>query len=271
LARIPAIIATAQQFMEPPWARTVDLAQRVVKKCPHRYIAVSHAVARQLAQTFKVPDYKIKVIHNSIPVAGFDRPPNMKLKTELYQGRERPLVLTVARLDSQKGHRYLLEAICYVPHANFILAGEGLERAGLEALANRLGIADRVIFLGHRNDIADLLASCDLFVLPSIYEGLPLSALEAMAAAKPVVATSVGGTPEAVLDGRTGLVVPPRNPAALAGAIQRLLADAPLRQRMGALGKLRVQHDFSAAQMVDRVTQTYEQLLNRQEKLGDHY
>jgi glycosyltransferase involved in cell wall biosynthesis len=271
LARVPAIVATAQQFMEAPWARTVDLAQQVFKKWPHQYIAVSNAVASQLCQSFHVPDRKIAVIHNSIPVAAFDRPPNKMLQSMINRGTDRPIVLSVARLDSQKGHTYLLQAIRHIPNAIFVLAGEGLERASLQGQADRLGIADRVTFLGYRKDIADLLASCDLFVLPSLYEGLPLSILEAMAAGKPVVGTSVGGTPEAVLDGQTGFLVPPRNPGALAGAIARLLGDASLRQRMGTLGKLRVGRDFSAPQMVARVTETYEKLLNRQENSSAHH
>jgi len=271
LARVPVIVATVQNYMEPPWGRTIDVAQRVFEKCLHQYIAVSNAVGRQLCQTFHVPCQKIEVIHNSIPVAAFDRPPNMTLKTMLNRGTDRPIVLSVARLDAQKGHTYLLAAIRHVPNAIFVLAGDGPERACLEAQADRLGIGDRVIFLGHRNDVADLLASCDLFVLPSLYEGLPLSLLEAMAAGKPVVATSVGGTPEAVLDGETGFLVPPRDPAPLVGAIHRLLADACLRRKMGLAGRLRVQRNFSTMQMVARVTQTYEKLLDRREKSSVHH
>jgi glycosyltransferase involved in cell wall biosynthesis len=151
-----------------------------------------------------------------------------------------------------------------VPNAIFVLVGDGSERASLEAQAARLGIGDRVIFLGYRDDVAELLASCDLLVLPSLYEGLPLSVLEAMAAGKPVVATSVGGTPEAVLDGETGFLVPSRDPTALVRAIQRLLKDACLRRKMGMAGRRRVQRNFSPTQMVAGVTQMYEKLLDGQ-------
>ena len=264
LARIPVIVATVQNFMEPPWARTIDIAQRVFEKCLHQYIAVSNAVGRQLCQTFHVPCQKVEVIHNSIPAAAFDRPPNTTLRAMLNRGTDRPIVLCIARLDAQKGHTYLLPAIRDVPNAIFVLVGDGPERASLEAQAASLGIRDRVIFLGHRDDVAELLASCDLLVLPSLYEGLPLSVLEAMAAGKPVVATSVGGTPEAVLDGETGFLVPSRDPTALVRAIQRLLTDARLRRKMGMAGRLRVQRNFSATQMVAGVTQTYEKLLDEQ-------
>ena len=264
LTRIPVIVATIQNFMEPPWARTVELAQRVFGKCLHRYIVVSNAVGRQLCQSFHVPSEKVEVIHNSIPAAAFDRPPNTSLKTMLNRGTDWPIVLSVARLDAQKGHTYLLAAICNVPNALFVLVGDGSERASLEAQAARLGIGDRVIFLGYRDDVAELLANCDLLVLPSLYEGLPLSVLEAMAAGKPVVATSVGGTPEAVLDGETGFLVPSRDPTALVRAIQRLLTDACLRRKMGMAGRRRVQRNFSPTQMVAGVTQMYEKLLDGQ-------
>jgi glycosyltransferase involved in cell wall biosynthesis len=271
LARIPVIVATVHNFMEPPWARTIELAQRVFGKCLHRYIVVSNAVGRQLCESFHVPCQKVEVIHNSIPAAAFDRPPDTTLKTMLNRGTDRPIVLCVARLDAQKGHTYLLPAVRNVPNAIFVLVGDGSERASLEAQAANIGVRDRVIFLGHRDDVAELLATCDLLVLPSLYEGLPLSVLEAMAAGKPVVATSVGGTPEAVLDGETGFLVPSRDPTALVRAIQRLLTDACLRRKMGMAGRRRVQRNFSPTQMVAGVTQTYEKLLDRREKSSAHY
>ena len=263
LSRVPAIIATAQQFMEPPWGRTVNLQQRLFEKSLDRYIAVSGAVAQQLCQTFRVPPHKVQVIHNSIPSSGFDGPANQALRSALSRGTDHPILLTVARLDLQKGHTYLFKAIRQFPDAIFVMAGDGPARTVLETQAHDLGIDNRVIFLGHRKDIPDLLASCDVFVLPSVYEGLPLSVLEAMAAGKPVVATAVGGTPEAVVEGETGFLVPPGDPAALATAIQRLLSNPSLAQKMGAVGRVRVRQEFSSATMVQRVTQTYEELLDR--------
>jgi len=119
----------------------------------------------------------------------------------------------------------------------------------------------QVKFLGFRDDVADLLSVCDLFVLPSLFEGLPVSVLEAMAAGKPVVATRIGGTDEAVEDGRTGILVPPRDPAALAGAIRTMLSDLPAARRMGEAGRMRVRHEFTAEAMVARTTKIYEELL----------
>jgi glycosyltransferase involved in cell wall biosynthesis len=263
LTRVPKVIATMQQYMKPPWGRTVYLQQRLVEKFVDRYIAVSEAVAQQLCQTFKVPPHKIQVIHNSIPVDWYACEAHNSPKAKLSRGAERPIVLTVARLDQQKGHSYLFEAISQVQDAIFVIAGDGPEKAELEAQAHKLGINDRVIFLGYQQNVPDLLAGCDLFVLPSLYEGLPLSVLEAMAAGKAVVATAVGGTPEAVLEGETGLLVPPGDPVALARAIQELLSNPSLLRKMGAAGRQRVQREFSSATMVERTTHIYEDVLEQ--------
>jgi glycosyltransferase involved in cell wall biosynthesis len=170
-------------------------------------------------------------------------------------------VLTVARLESQKDHATLIEAVPRVPDARFVLVGEGGERRALESRARALGVSDRVRFLGLRGDIADLLAISDVFVLPSLYEGLPLSILEAMAAGKPVVASSIPGIDEVVVDGETGLLVPPRDPAALAASIRLLLTDSDLRVRLGDAGRERVHGTFSLERMVEGVVAVYQEAL----------
>jgi len=260
LARVPGIVATAHQYMDPPWGRSTALQQRLFHRCAKRYVAVSQAVANQLCEGFGVPARKVQVIHNDIPFreAG---PPDPALRTALSRASARPIVLTVARLDQQKGHTVLFDAIRDVPDALFVLAGDGPEKTVLEAKARALGIADRVVLLGHRGDIGNLLAACDLFVLPSLYEGLPLAILEAMAAGKAVVATAVGGVAEAVLDGVTGVLVAPRDPSALAKTIRTLVADPLLAHRMGAAGRSRVQREFSSAAMVQEVMRVYEEVL----------
>jgi glycosyltransferase involved in cell wall biosynthesis len=172
------------------------------------------------------------------------------------------MVLTLARLDKQKGLHYLLEAAALIPEAMFVLAGEGPERPALEAQTRALGLNHRVVFLGYRDDVGDLLASCDLFVLPSLFEGLPLSVLEAMAAGKPVVATAIGGTDEAIVHGETGLLVHPADPVALARAIRTAVSDPVLSQRLGAAGRARAQQEFAAESMVRRITEIYDEILD---------
>ncbi len=135
LARIPAIVATVQMFVDAPYSRASRLQQRWLANGVGRYIAVSEALAGQMRAVFDVPAHKLKVIPNAIPVEAFDVAPDVGLRSELAGGTERPLVLTVARLDGQKGHRDLLEAATQIPEAVFVLAGDGPERSALERQA----------------------------------------------------------------------------------------------------------------------------------------
>jgi glycosyltransferase involved in cell wall biosynthesis len=174
-------------------------------------------------------------------------------------------VLTLARLDPQKGLPYLLRAAAMLPDVSFIVAGEGADRPSLERDARDLGVSDRVAFVGFRTDTRALLARADVVVLPSLNEGLPLAVLEAMAAARPVVATAVGGTPEIVHDRETGLLVPPADPEALARAIGELLADPPLAHRLAEAGRALVRSRLSTAATARGVVEVYEELLAARE------
>ncbi len=262
LAGVPAVVATVHLFPEGALGRLSSALQRLAAPFIDSYIAVSHEVARRLHQQLHIPTWKIYVVHNGVAVPDGNAPVNATLRAALTGGRARPVVLIAARLDKQKGHRYLLEATPLVPEAVFVLAGEGPERASLEAQARALGVSDRVLFLGYRRDIPDLLACADLVVLPSLFEGLPLSVLEAMAAGKPVIASAIPGTTEVVIHGETGLLVPPGDPAALAAAIRTVLSDAQLAQRLAEAGRARVHRQFSAPDMVQRVAQIYEHVLS---------
>ena len=226
-----------------------------------RYIAVSKEVGQCLNKNSLVPNAKIRVVQNGISLCRFSVPADPSLRAALNEGKDRPIVFTPARLHKQKGHVYLLEAAACVPDAVFVLAGDGPERSSLQELSRKLGIADRVRFLGQRQDIPQLLACCDMFVLPSLYEGLPLSVLEAMAAGKPVIATAIGGTNEAVLHGVTGLLVPPANPTALAAAVRTLLANEPTATCLAEAGKTRVTREFSSDAMIRGVIHVYEELI----------
>jgi glycosyltransferase involved in cell wall biosynthesis len=200
------------------------------------------------------------VVRNGIRVPPAAGVPDSGLRAELVRGRPDYIVLTPARLHPQKGHAYLLTAAAQVRDATFILAGDGPLRADLEGRARELGIAERCVFLGHRSDVPDLLAAADLFVLPSLFEGLPLSVLEAMAAQRPVVATAIGGTDEAVTHELTGLLVPPRDPAALASAIRRIRSDPALAHRLAAAGRDRVEREFSSVVTGHKVMSIYDDI-----------
>jgi glycosyltransferase involved in cell wall biosynthesis len=257
-SRVPAVVVTVQLYMDVPVAFGMRIQQRFIGRSVDRILPVSRHNAIRLEALLGWPRTKMEVIHNAVDVAAFDRTPDRGLRHAIAGSGEQPIVLVVARLDPQKGHRHLLAAAQEVPDAVFVFAGDGPERPTLEAMARDLGVRERVRFLGERSDVPDLLAACDVFVLPSLYEGLPISVLEAMAARRPVVATAIGGTDEAVAEGETGLLVPPADPPSLAAALRRLLADGELRARLGQAGRARVVVRFSSESMVRRVMDVYE-------------
>jgi glycosyltransferase involved in cell wall biosynthesis len=269
LARVPVVVATEQLFVEFHLDALIYMQQRFLAASLGRYLPVSNDLAQRLHQTLHFPTSKLHVIHNGILMEPFNGPVDAGLRASLNGNSTRPIILTVARLDEQKGHRYLLSAAVLVPEAQFVLVGDGPARASLEEQVQALGVGDRVLFLGYRSDIPELLACCDLFVLPSLYEGLPLSVLEAMAAGKPVIASAIGGTDEAVIPGETGLLVTPADTIALVNAIRTLLSNPVLAEWLALNGRARVQREFSAGLMVQRVTQIYDELLSHREVMHD--
>jgi glycosyltransferase involved in cell wall biosynthesis len=179
------------------------------------------------------------------------------------------VVLAVGHLSEVKGYPVFLEAAARLAPrlgdvAFVALGGETTTpgyRAVLEARAAALGVAARVHFLGWRSDVARVMGAADVVVLPSLAEGLPLAVLEAMACGRPVVASAVGGVPEAVVDGRTGLLVPPGDAGALAEAIQRVLEDPAAGRRMGAEGRRRLEAHFSLDRVLGEVHALYDDVL----------
>jgi glycosyltransferase involved in cell wall biosynthesis len=172
------------------------------------------------------------------------------------------VLLCLARLHKRKGIDVLLRALGGMSaRPRLWIAGDGPERGALEALAHETGVDAQVQFLGMRSDAADLLAGCDVFVVPSRSEGLGVVALEAMAAARPVVASAVGGLAHAVVEGRTGLLVSPEDPDALARALARVIEDPALRESLGDAGPGRVAEGFLAEQMVEAYESLYFEVL----------
>jgi len=171
----------------------------------------------------------------------------------------------VGRLTLQKNQRLVLNAFAHMPDVRekgrLLLVGDGEKRRELERQAEALGVGHRVRFLGARTDIPEILSACDLFVLSSSWEGNPLAVMEAMAAGKPVIATAVGGVPEVVVDGATGLLVPPGDIAALGEAMSLLLHDVPRRRQMGRAAAKRAEEQFCVEVMAKRYEELYENLL----------
>jgi glycosyltransferase involved in cell wall biosynthesis len=260
LARLPTV-ATIQLIPEFRLERSSRLQLRALAAGVDRYIAVSRDVADELSERFGWPAAKIRVGYNAVEIDRFGGPPPAGLREQIGGDPERPLVLTPARLDEQKGLPVLLRAAADLPGVDFVLAGEGPERTSLEALAGEMGIADRVHFLGYRDDISQLLAACDVFALPSLYEGSSLAVLEAMAAGRPVVSSAIGGTDELIDDGADGLLISPGDATGLADALRHLLDDADLRTTFAQRARERVERDFTPTAMTQRVEAIYTEML----------
>jgi glycosyltransferase involved in cell wall biosynthesis len=257
-ARIPSL-ATVQLYPDAEITAPSRLQLRLLARLVGGYLPVSQGTAERLHEELGIPRRKLHVIPNAVDAGRFAAGVGEPVRRELEPG-DRSLVLAVGRLHEQKGHDVLLRAAADVTDACFALAGDGPERARLERLAAELGIADRVRFLGTRNDVPDLLAAADVVVLPSRYEGLPLSLLEAMAAGVPVVASRIPGNDELVEDRRTGVLVAPGDAAALAEALRQLLADPARRAALAEQGRKQVADRYTARAVADRVMEQYELL-----------
>jgi L-malate glycosyltransferase len=267
-ARVPAVLGTVQVGGYEPPDRPADWQLRALSRGVDRYLAVSREIAGELTEQLGWPAAKVDVVYNAVDLARVrvEAPPS--LREQLGGSETRPLVLTPARLDAQKGHDVLLEAIPQVPDAMFLLAGEGPERGRLETLAAERGIADRVRFLGRREDVPQLLAASEVFVLPSLYEGSSLAVLEAMAAGIPIVSSAIGGTEELIDDGRSGLLVAPGDSEALAAALRRVLGSAELRRSLVAHARERVEAGLTREAMATRVEGVYRELLGEAPDAG---
>ena len=228
-----------------------------------RAVAISPAVARRLEQGGVE---RIVTIPSAVDPRGLS-PLESRASTraELGLGSEDFALLTLASLVRRKGVDVLIAALARLdgrgPATRLLIAGDGPERAALERQAQALGVEERVRFLGAREDKADLLLACDAFALAARAEGLGVAALEAMALARPVLASRVGGLSEAVVAERTGLLVEPDDVDGFARAMQRLRDDPELRARLGAEGPRRIQEGFEAEQMVCAYERLYRQVL----------
>jgi O-antigen biosynthesis protein len=251
---------------------TKKLVKRIMTFCLHYTVAVSQANKRLLVRDYKIDPIRIKLIRNCIDAGKFkfSREGRCRLRKEFGVSDDQLLVGSVARFSFQKGHEYMIEAIPAIlesfPETRFLLVGDGPERGKIVRKAEELGLQEKVLFAGERQDVADVLSAMDVFLLSSIFEGLPLSVLEAMSVGLPVIATRVSGTPEAVLHELTGLLVPPADSGAIAVATTALLGDREQRRRMGHQGRLLVLHHFHKRHLVRQVHDFYDQLIDSRRK-----
>ena len=202
-----------------------------------------------------MPAERTEVLHNGIDCAGLLARPARDLRGTLGLAPGTLVLATVGYLVRMKGHDVLLRALTRLataPPPVLLVAGDGPDRAALEALAGSLGLGERVRFLGHVADVTAVYRAADVVVQASRNEGFGLSVAEASLFARPVVASRVGGIPEVVTDGETGVLVPPEDPDALAAALDRVLADPALRERLGRAAAARVEREFDLGRVAER-------------------
>ena len=267
IARIP-IVATIHG-KNYYWERAARrMAYRLVSRYA-RFVAVSINLKDFVTDRTGIASHRIRVIYN-----GIDRFPEIeeqeqaRVRYEIGLDRQDQIVGAVGSLYPVKGHRYLIAAVPSIiqvcPSAKFLLIGRGDQEIDLKEQVKKLGVDRYVYFLGLRQDIGRLLSCMDIFVLPSLSEGLSMATLEAMASGKPVVATRVGGNPELVVEGETGMLVPSEDSEALAQKIIMLLLDSTRAQALGQMGRARVEERFQMSMMIDQYRKLYTKCLERQ-------
>jgi glycosyltransferase involved in cell wall biosynthesis len=242
-------IVSTKHNDDPFRAGAFRFVERTLARRTSKIIAITHALARFQIERVGLPAEKVEVVHY-----GLDEPPpgwGTNPPDDARPGER--ILLAVCRLEPQKGVDIAIRALTQIPNARLVVLGEGPERATLERLAAELGVA--VSLPGRVPDVAAWLRRADVLVHPVRWEGFGLALLEAMLASRPVVATAVSSIPEIVLDGETGLLVPPDDPDALAAAVNRVLEDPGA---LGERGYARARSEFSVDRMVARTLAVYE-------------
>jgi len=238
---------------------------RFLIKYSKQIVAVSDEIAAEMLK-MGIPSHKIVVIDNGIDLRRFSKEKkNDQLKRSFGFNINSKVIGTVASLTEEKGHFYLLEAASAIvssfPEARFLIVGDGRERRQLEEKVSELGLLGKVIFTGSRRDVPEILSILDIFVLPSLKEGLPMALLEAMAARLPVVATKVGAVPKVVVHKENGFLVEPGSSESLCTAISELLSDSTEAVRFGLQGYQKVENEFSSKAMAERYFDVYGKVL----------
>ena len=260
---VPVIVETSHinEFWRQGW-KARYFVDRLVGRCVDRYIAVSHANARYLIEIKGLPARKVEVIQNGCDLRRFVVVPSSEpARRALGFAPEDQVLLVVGRLEPQKGHAVMLQALAALrrefPRVRLACVGEGALRASLEEQARAAGCQDIVRFAGYQRNIVEWLSVADVVVLPSLFEGLPLVAIETLAARRPMVASAVDGTPEVVIDGRTGRTVPPGDSQALAEAIAGLLRDPAWAASLAGAGHAWVWGRFSEERQIRETEELY--------------
>jgi glycosyltransferase involved in cell wall biosynthesis len=265
LAGVPVVIAHEHNRDFNGRALHPVIDRELIARCAGAMIVVSGEAQRRMVQVERVPPERLVLLPNG--VRALPRGDGRALRADLGIGTDDPVVGTVCIIRSEKALDVLVRAAALLargfPGLRLLIAGTGPDRERVEAVTEQVGLSDRVHFAGARTDVHDVLAAIDVAVICSDYEGSPRSILEFMDAGKPIVATEVGGIPEAIEDGVHGLLVPPRDEEALATALGRVLADLDLGREMGARARDRCRREFSLDRTVESLQRLYEELHSR--------
>lgn len=266
IAGVPVVVSTLHSI--DPWAQERSLGRLYgwTARFADRVIAVSEDVRRFHATHTGIPEEKLVTIENGVDIHRFAGLESAGRSVRKELGFDDALVFgVIGRLTPPKDHSTFLKAAALIlkklPKARFLIVGDGPLRKDLEIQAQKTGLGHAVIFTGLRKDVPALLAALDVLVFSSLWEGLPVALLEGMAAARPIVATTVGGIPEVVLPNKSALLVPPGDAHALAQACLRLASDSATRHSMGQSGLERVVDRYSIDAMLDRTAALYAKLL----------
>jgi glycosyltransferase involved in cell wall biosynthesis len=262
LAGVPVLVTTehGKELWKKPHQILVD---RWLARSTWRHFAVSRDGMNIRMKRERISADRIELVPNGVPLPdlGDQERANASIRAELGIVAGRPVVGSVGRIVEAKAYPDLLDAVDVVrkrhPDVCWLQIGDGPLRDDLAALVREKRMSDNVIMAGRRENISQLLAALDVWVMSSIREGLPVALLEAMAAARPIVATDVGGIPDAVTDGESALLVPPGDPTLLANGILRLLSDSDTASRLGAAARHRAEVDYSIESVARRIEQTY--------------
>jgi glycosyltransferase involved in cell wall biosynthesis len=264
LARVPVVIGTEVNIYErkrPSHA----LAERLLMSGTDCVVASAESVRQFYIRQVHADPAKVDVIYNAVDWAQLQTTRTREeMRRSLDVPCSQPVAGVIARLTEQKGHGYLFDALAHTPGLealHVIVIGDGDLRETLIARVEALGLSSRVHFVGARRDLGNLLNAVDLFVLPSLWEGLPLSLVLAMGAGLPVVATRVAGLPEVVDHERTGLLVPAADAPALGSALARIVADLAFAKKIGDAARESVLPKFGVDQYVGSIAALYDRLL----------
>ena len=271
MARVPYIVSTVAMPVEGydvgRWRKAVYIfLDRLTERYVDRFIVVSEVLKETLIKGHKIPPHKVVRIYNGIEIGQYRHDATYAdLRKEWGVPSHVPLIGAIGRLVWQKGLTHLLQAMPLVfqeyPDTRLILVGDGPLQEDLRDQVRDLGIEASVFFVGFRIDIPAVLAALDLLVVPSVLEGFPMTTLEAMAMAKPIVASDINGVREQIENGRTGILVPPGDPQALAEGIKQMLKDRTQAKNLGTEARKHLEEMFDIKQQVALHEEVYEELL----------